>query len=219
MPTITANGAELYYEVRGIGPSLLLIHGGGGDAGTVSNLADILAQDFTVVAYDRRGLSRSPRPKEWPQTSIAEQAEDAARLVNALGLAPVAVVGHSLGALIALELLLQHPDLVRRAALLDPGPIDCAIPNRRQKMALPEGVREAMARGPQAGFEALLRNLHVWDNLDAPARQRAPAMRRSSPVTRRRCCRRTGPTTLCWTPTGCPSTSGQERRRLPSSGR
>jgi pimeloyl-ACP methyl ester carboxylesterase len=174
MPTITANGAELYYEVRGIGPSLLLIHGGGGDAGTVTKLAQSLAQDFTVVVYDRRGLSRSRRPKEWRQTSIAEQADDAAGLVAALGAAPAAVVGHSLGALIALELLLRHPELVRRAALLDPGPLDSAIPDRAQKMAMPDGVRAAMAKGgAEAGFEALLRNLHIWDQLDPPARRRA----------------------------------------------
>ncbi len=78
MPTITANGAELYYEVRGVGPSLLLIPGGGADAGWVTKLAEGLARDFTVVAYDRRGLSRSLPPKDWTQTSIAEQAEDAA---------------------------------------------------------------------------------------------------------------------------------------------
>jgi pimeloyl-ACP methyl ester carboxylesterase len=173
MPTITTNGAELYYEVRGSGPSVLLVHGGGGDCGTVVRLADSLARHFTVVAYDRRGLSRSPRPKDWKQTSIAEQAEDAAGLVRALRLGPAAVVGHSLGALIALELLLQHPDLVRRATLLDPGPLDSAIPNRQQKMAMPEGVRAAMAEGgPKAGFEALLRNLHIWDAIDPAAQQR-----------------------------------------------
>ena len=173
MPTIAANGAELYYEVRGIGPSLLLIPGGGADAGTIATFADRLAQDFTVVAYDRRGLSRSPRPNDWTQTSIGEQAEDAAELLKTLGHTPAAVVGHSLGALIALELLLRYPDLVRRAALLDPGPIDSAIPDRRQKMALPESVRAAIARGPQAGVEALLRNLHIWDNIDSATRERA----------------------------------------------
>ena len=88
MPAISSNGVELYYETCGNGPSLLLIHGGGGDCGSLSPLADIKAQDFAVVAYDRRGLSRSPRPKDWKQTSIAEQAEDAGSLMRALGIAP-----------------------------------------------------------------------------------------------------------------------------------
>jgi pimeloyl-ACP methyl ester carboxylesterase len=177
MPTIIANGAELYYEVRGKGPSLLLIHGGGVDGGTFKKLADVLASDFTVVAYDRRGLSRSPRPTDWKQTSIAEQAEDAAGLLRALRVAPAAVVGQSLGALIALELLLRHPDLVRRANLLDPGPLDSAIPDRQQKFALlpeSEAIRTGIATGgPEAGFEALLRGLGAWDAMDPASRQRA----------------------------------------------
>ena len=126
-----------------------------------------------VVAYDRRGLSRSPRPKDWQQTSIAEQAEDAAALLRALEVAPAAVVGASLGALIALELLLQHPDLVRRASLLDPGPLDTVIPGRRERMVLPEPARAAMARGDsEAAFEALMRDLDLWDALDSATRQR-----------------------------------------------
>jgi pimeloyl-ACP methyl ester carboxylesterase len=173
MPTIAVNGAELYYEVRGNGPSLLLIHGGGVDCGTFSRLADLLVQDFKVVAYDRRGLSRSPRPKDWKQTSIAEQAEDAAGLLKGLGVAPAAVLGNSLGALIALELLLRHPDLVRRATLLDTGPVDSAIPDRLEKMAVPEPVRAAMATGRyEEGLEALLRALGAWEAMDQVSRNR-----------------------------------------------
>jgi pimeloyl-ACP methyl ester carboxylesterase len=167
------NGVDIYHEVLGTGPSLVLIHGGGGDGGTLAGLAHDLARDFMVVAYDRRGLSRSPRPKDWQQTSIAEQAEDAAALLTALEIAPAAVVGASLGALIALELLLQHPELVRRASLLDPGPLDSAIPDRRKRMLLPEPARAAMARGDsQAAYEALMRDIELWDALDPVTRQR-----------------------------------------------
>ena len=105
-------------------------------------------------------------------TSIQEHAEDAAGLLRALGIAPAAVVGASLGALIALELLLRHPDLVRRASLLDPGPVDSAIPDRLEKMAVPEDIRAAIASGRhQEGFEALLRDLGAGDAID-PATQR-----------------------------------------------
>jgi Alpha/beta hydrolase family len=85
VPSITATGAELYYEVRGNGPPVLLIPGGGLDGGTFGALAEILAGEFTVVGYDRRGLSRSPRPEGWSETSIAEQADDAAGLLRELG--------------------------------------------------------------------------------------------------------------------------------------
>ncbi|MFT0564693.1 alpha/beta fold hydrolase, partial [Bacillus cereus] len=57
--TLQVLGASIYYEVRGSGPILLLIHGGGGDADKFHNIADHLAKWYTVVTYDRRGHSRS----------------------------------------------------------------------------------------------------------------------------------------------------------------
>jgi pimeloyl-ACP methyl ester carboxylesterase len=176
VPSIKANGAEFYYEVRGSGPSVLLIAGGGLDGGTFGPLAEFLAREFTVVVYDRRGLSRSPRPTGWSHTSVAEQAEDASALVRGIDVAPAAVVGNSLGALIALELLLEHPNMVLGASLLDTGPLDSAIPNRRERMPMPDAVRSALASGgaedQRAGFEALLDFLGIWDAMDAASRQR-----------------------------------------------
>jgi len=170
---VRVNGTDIYHEIRGAGPSVLLIPGGGGDGGAVARLAHELSREFLVVAYDRRGLSRSPRPNDWLQTSMAEQAEDAAALLRVLGVAPAAVVGASLGAHVALELLLHYPNLVRGASLLDPGPLDSAIPDRRQRMVLPEPARAAMARGDSAAaFEALLRDLALWDAVDPATRQR-----------------------------------------------
>ena len=89
------NGAELYYEKQGTGPAVLLIAGSTGDAGNFTRAADLLADEFTVVTYDRRGNSRSPRPSGWTTTSVAEQADDAAGLIQLLGLSPAVVFGTS----------------------------------------------------------------------------------------------------------------------------
>ncbi len=67
---IEVNGARVFHEVQGSGPALLFITGGTGDAGEWSHVAPVLAQEFTVVTYDRRGFSRSPRPDGWTATSI-----------------------------------------------------------------------------------------------------------------------------------------------------
>jgi pimeloyl-ACP methyl ester carboxylesterase len=59
---------DLYREVRGAGPVLLLIPGGNGDAGFYEPFAKALSGDFTVISYDRRGFSRSFRtgpPSRW----------------------------------------------------------------------------------------------------------------------------------------------------------
>jgi pimeloyl-ACP methyl ester carboxylesterase len=63
MAQLTVNSAELYYEVRGAGPPVLLIMGFTGDSGHGETLAELLADEFTVVSYDRRGNGRSPRPR------------------------------------------------------------------------------------------------------------------------------------------------------------
>ncbi len=79
-------GTELYREVRGSGPSLLWISGALGDGGEWEKAADLLAEDFTVVSFDRRGNSRSSAPPGWKTTSLDEQADDAAALLKGLGL-------------------------------------------------------------------------------------------------------------------------------------
>ena len=68
MSTVTANGTTWYYERRGDGPPLLCITGATGDAGYFSGLAEALSDDYTVVTYDRRANSRSPRPAGWIRT-------------------------------------------------------------------------------------------------------------------------------------------------------
>lgn len=120
MPTAAVNGIELYYETRGNGPPVLFIQGATGDGGWFDRITGLLADEFTTVTYDRRGNSRSPAPVGWMQTSIEEQAEDAAGLLTVLGLKLVTVFGTSGGGAIGLELVRRHPGLVAGALLHEP---------------------------------------------------------------------------------------------------
>src|SRR6188768_527656 len=120
MPRAAANEADLYYEVRGTGPAVLLIMGATGDGGHFDQLADLLADEFTLVTYDRRGNGRSPAPAGWKTTSPEEQADDAAGLLTALVRSPAVVCGTSSGAAFALCLLGRHPAAVRGAILHEP---------------------------------------------------------------------------------------------------
>jgi pimeloyl-ACP methyl ester carboxylesterase len=117
---VEANGTRLYCEVRGYGPPVLMIMGAFGDAGSFRYVAEALCDEFEVISYDRRGNSRSPRPAGWSRTSIAEQAGDAAALVEALGVAPAVVFGTSGGGTILLELIRRRADLVRGALVHEP---------------------------------------------------------------------------------------------------
>jgi pimeloyl-ACP methyl ester carboxylesterase len=85
--------------------------------GHFARLAGLLVDEFTVVSSDRRGNGHSPRPAGWVTTSPEEQADDAAALLEALGLSPAAVFGTSSGATFALALVVRHSAAVRGALL------------------------------------------------------------------------------------------------------
>jgi pimeloyl-ACP methyl ester carboxylesterase len=119
MPTTTGVLSDLHHEIRGAGPPVVFITGASGDAGHFARAAERLAGEFTTVAYDRRGCSRSaPLPEG--VMSIAGQADDAARLIEELGLAPAVVFGTSGGGDILLDLLARRPAVLRGAIVHEP---------------------------------------------------------------------------------------------------
>jgi pimeloyl-ACP methyl ester carboxylesterase len=158
---VVANGAALYYEKEGSGTPVLFIAGSTGDAGNFTRAADLLADEFTVVTYDRRGNSRSPRPSGWTTTSVSEQADDAAALIEALDLSPAAVFGASAGGPIALDLTMRHPRLVRAAILQEPS-IFSVLPDPAAALAPRRALIEQAlpASGPRGAIAALMRFLN-----------------------------------------------------------
>jgi Predicted hydrolases or acyltransferases (alpha/beta hydrolase superfamily) len=155
------NGANLYFERQGQGPPVLFIAGSTGDAGNFTRTANLLADEFTVVTYDRRGNSRSPRPPGWTTTSVSEQADDAAALIQALGLGPTVVFGASAGGLIALDLIIRHPQILSAGILQEPS-IFSVLPDSTVALAPRRAVLEDALRthGPRGAIEALMRYLN-----------------------------------------------------------
>jgi pimeloyl-ACP methyl ester carboxylesterase len=114
-------GARLYTETRGSGPLLLLVVGGNGDPAVFSGIAGGLAGHFTVVTYARRGFVRSPVDGPVDDTSrIAADVQDAVALIAHHGGGPAIVFGSSSGAIVTLDLLTRHPELVRTAVVHEP---------------------------------------------------------------------------------------------------
>jgi pimeloyl-ACP methyl ester carboxylesterase len=154
MPTIQPNGGQIYYEERGAGPPIVLIHGTGSDANNWSTAPE-LARLGRVIAYDRRGFTRSARLDPVDRITAAEHAEDAAALLERLDAAPAIVVGRSYGGNVALELALRRPELVRALALLEGGGEALSPEVRPFLDALIDEVRAAAAeRGPADAGEA-----------------------------------------------------------------
>jgi pimeloyl-ACP methyl ester carboxylesterase len=149
---VPVDGADLYVERRGDGPPLLLITGGGGDCGAYSALADIMAADYTVLTYDRRGNSRSPLHGPPAPIVIAEQSDDALAVVRASGFESARVFGNSAGATIALDLAARHPEAVDAVVAHEP-PLPAVLPDADKYLAdYDEIARTLDADGWEAAF-------------------------------------------------------------------
>lgn len=116
MPGTRVGEIELDYERGGAGPPLLLIMGMSGTALHWGEpFLESLRRDFEVIVYDHRGVGASS-PLCGPIT-IVQLAEDAAGLLATLGIDSAHVLGISMGGMVAQELALAHPELVRTLAL------------------------------------------------------------------------------------------------------
>jgi 3-oxoadipate enol-lactonase len=105
-----------YYELLGEGEPLLLIPGLGGNCRVWDPIAPQLANDFSLILVDNRGLGRST-PKRKPRT-LADYSADLAELLDKLQLDRAHVLGLSLGGIIAQRFAIDHPSRVDRLALV-----------------------------------------------------------------------------------------------------
>ena len=115
MPTTKANGIEIYYETHGEGPPLLLIMGLGANATAWWRQIPAFAERHRVIAFDNRGAGRSEKPAG--PYNIPQLADDAAALMDVLGIGSSHVFGMSLGGMIAQEYALRHPHRVQALVL------------------------------------------------------------------------------------------------------
>ena len=115
MPFLNHRAIQLYYEQYGSGPPLLLVAGLASDSQSWLPVVEGLAEQFTVILLDNRGVGRSNQECE---ISVSLMADDCAALIRHLGYQRVALTGHSMGGMIAMELSRQYPDLVDRLVLV-----------------------------------------------------------------------------------------------------
>lgn len=160
MPTVSLNGAEIYYEERGSGSAVLFIHGMCGNASVWDGQVDRLAGRFRCVAYDRRGHSRSTLG-DVRQRTVELHGDDAASLIGRLGLAPCLLVGSSGGARVATDVVLRYPELLRGAVLSEPPlfALDPAGAERVQAELRPRLQESMAAGGDRAAVDAFFAHL------------------------------------------------------------
>jgi aminoacrylate hydrolase len=149
MPALTTAGATLAYTRTGTGPAVLLIQGVGAIGKTWTPQIDGLADRYTVVAFDNRGIGGSTIADG--RLRIEDMAGDALAIVDALGIERFHVAGHSMGGVIAQALALSVPERVKSLAFL------CTFARGQDgaKMSLPMLVTALRMR---IGTRAMRRN-------------------------------------------------------------
>jgi pimeloyl-ACP methyl ester carboxylesterase len=171
---IAANGVELHYIAQGQGIPIVLIHGGLADYREWGPQIERFAQTNRVIAYSRRYNYPNQERVIVPDHSAIVEAQDLAVFIQALKLEQPHVVGYSYGALTALWLGLEHPELVHSLVLAEPpahrwaadAPDGAAVFSKF--MALWNRIGEAFDRGDKE--LALRRTTELFfgeDTLDA----------------------------------------------------
>lgn len=163
------NGAELFYEVKGEGESLLLIHAGIADSRMWDEQFEEFARHYRVIRYDMRGYGRT----KFPGGNYANH-EDAAGLLDYLGIDTVSLVGISFGGRVALDFTLAYPDRVKALVLGAPSLAGYDFSAEIEQFGIEEEA--ALEQGDLAAATEL--NLRTW--VDGPHRTPAevsPAVR------------------------------------------
>jgi len=158
--TAKVNGTQLYYEVAGQGPPLVLMHGFLLDTRMWDDQFATFAQQYRVLRYDARGFGKSALPTE----ELYLHADDLKALLKYLELPQAHLVGLSMGGGIATDFAILYPELVRTLTVADPLPNGYSSPELDQ--SLMPVVERALSAGGKAANELLLD--HV---IFAPARE------------------------------------------------
>lgn len=151
------NGIVLHYVEAGRGPPLVFIHGSLSDYSYWQHQLDGFAPRYHVITYSRRYNYPNINPPR-PGYSAIQDAEDLAALITRLHLGKVYIIGHSYGALTALFLAINHPDLVRALVLAEPPviPLLRYLPDEQTKTgkAMYADIQAKMVEPMKAAFAA-----------------------------------------------------------------
>ncbi len=154
-------GGKIYYEVRGSGP-LLLVIAQPMTSGPLGPLADLLAEDHTVVTYDPHGLGQSTVDDPSLPVTPEVEGDDLALVIEAVGGGPADVFGTSGGAVAGLALAVHHPDQVRTLIAHEP-PVTELLPDAPYLRAAVDEIEDAYREFGSGAAWAKFVSLVIYD--------------------------------------------------------
>ncbi|CAN5269367.1 alpha/beta fold hydrolase [soil metagenome] len=146
MPKLNRDGVELYYEIHGQGPAIILTHGYSSTSQMWRGQIDVLSKDHTLILWDMRGHGETDYPADDVLYSEDATVADIAALLDLAGAKTAIVGGLSLGGYMSLAFNRVHPERVEALLIIDTGP----------------GFRKDEAR--EAWNQTALRTAKKWDD-------------------------------------------------------
>lgn len=199
--TLRVNDVDLAYLAEGHGEPVVFVHGSVNDYRSWLNQLPPFSERYRVITYSRRFHWPNAQPEPGTVYAIHQHALDLGALIEALGPSPVHLIGSSYGAMTALTLAVERPELIRSLVLGEP-PLLPWLADQPESATLVETflttafapARDAFARGePEIGVRTFINGVigpGAFDRMPPPAREmmlaNAPAMgaETSSPAER-----------------------------------
>ncbi|HCY7449745.1 TPA: alpha/beta hydrolase [Staphylococcus aureus] len=169
METLELQGAKLRYHQVGQGPVLIFIPGANGTGDIFLPLAEQLKDHFTVVAVDRRDYGESELTEPLPDSAsnpdsdyrVKRDAQDIAELAKSLSDEPVYILGSSSGSIVAMHVLKDYPEVVKKIAFHEP-PINTFLPDSTYwKDKNDDIVHQILTEGLEKGMKTFGETLNI----------------------------------------------------------
>ena len=152
MPIAHVNNIDLSYVETGKGEVVVFLHGYTGSTEDWAKQISFFSKKYRIIAVDHRGHGKTEAPSRKEDYAIQIFSEDVYTMLNKLGVGRCCLVGHSMGGYMALQLILDHPEIVKALVLVD---------TASGQVERPKGFAElrakldelARSKGLQAAFE------------------------------------------------------------------
>jgi 2-succinyl-6-hydroxy-2,4-cyclohexadiene-1-carboxylate synthase len=158
------DGLRLHVALSGDGPPLVLLHGFTGSAETWAPLGSALGAAYTTIAVDLPGHGRSMAPDDPARYALGRFADDLARVLDALAIERVAVLGYSMGGRAALRFALRHPDRVAALVLESTSPGIADPVRRADRLASDLALADSIEREGIHAFVDRWERLPLWES-------------------------------------------------------
>ncbi|MCZ2099122.1 MAG: 2-succinyl-6-hydroxy-2,4-cyclohexadiene-1-carboxylate synthase [Anaerolineae bacterium] len=171
------NGINYHFEARGIGDSLVLLHGFSGSGANWSAHVETLARRFRVVTVDLLGLGKTESPADPDRCRIERAAADLIAIFDALQLDAVNLLGYSMGGRLALYTALAYPQRISRLILESASPGLRTEAERAARIEQDEALAWRIERDGIAAFADYWTNLPLFSTQSPELRERLRAQR------------------------------------------